>query len=191
MKKNESNQKKNSTSAGNITNRIKGIVLFVVVFIVINFILISIQTVEGYSFKTKSGEKVTFGYERGFGGIFSKWSLTIDDQLGIRLYYGSNKKIEGYFTDKATIRGMQSTLESDETVETIVTGQRGKKREYSVYKEENHYYCLGYFEKTDSVGYVLWTVEEMNQEEALDIFSKFRATKGLGYWINDIIDLIA
>lgn len=162
--------------------------------IVLNVALGSVQTVQIYTFITSSGDKVVFGFDRGLGGTSSKWKMTIDDNMNISVKDDSEEKVAGYLMGKDYIQQNQTIFEG-EGAEKIVADQKGKKVKYSIYRYNSQYLCAGYFDKTDDVGYLLWTADgNIEQEEAERLFARFRGTYGAGYWFSkifsELIDLL-
>ena len=181
-----SKENKGKDILSTIVGLIAVVIVFIVINVIVNVVLGGAQTVQIYSFETISGDKVIFGFDRGRGGVFSKWNMTIDEDMNILVNDNGEKKVSGYISGVEYIKQNQSRLES-EGAEKIVSEAKGKKVIYSVYKIDNRYLCIGYFVKTDDIGYFLWTEDDIDQEEAVDLYAKFRGTRGFGYWFSKIV----
>ena len=163
-------------------------IFFLIIGFLGGFILVAIQSVEIYTCTSRNGKEVVFGFDRGFGGMFGKYDLTIANNE-IALTRNKEAIVCGNIVEAVSLK--QSEKVNAEKIKTVLANQAKHKVSYSIYQDdEGRYYCIGYFDKTDSIGYILWSIYPMDEDEALDIFSRFVGTKGIGYWINQVYEFI-
>lgn len=168
--------------------KIENVLLWLALLVVVNFFLILIQTVTFYTISPKEGKEVVIGYDTGVK-IFSKVKFTLDNRNCIKITQKDNLLVEGCLCSKEDYNLNKKILE--EAGNDIVENGQKKKLDYYIYKLDGDYYYLAEFEKNDNICITAMTdIENISEKEAVDLFHKFRATKGIGYYIAKVIETL-
>lgn len=160
-------------------------IVIVLIVLSIGVFLVSIKTVDFYTY-TIDKKEVVLGFNRGKGGEFSKWDLTVDDDNNIKVTNAGVVMLSGF---TASAEGLKNNKEkfNNANVPIVKTGNK-KKLEYTIYNDNGRFFYFASFEKTEEIGLIIWTETSMTEEEAVALLERFQATKGIGYYIFEIVD---
>lgn len=165
-----------------VSGVIKGILIFLLVFIVINIPIVLIQTVAFYTAETKDGDEIVVGFDRGFGGVFSSWKFNVDKNNNMTIKKKDTEMLKGYLSTSEYVLQTKESLQQASI--PIIKSDNANKLEYVIYNDDGMYYYLATFEKLEDIGIVAWSTSQMSNEDAIDMFERIRATKGIGYYIS-------
>ena len=164
------------------TEVVKNVLIWIIAIVVINAFLFVIQTVDFYTGKTNDGEKIVIGFDRGFGGVFSSWKFNIDSNNNLTVNKKDTQMLSGYLATSEYVRQTKESLQQSSV--PVVKSDNRKKLDYAIYNDSGVYYYLATCESPESMGIVAWSTSQISDEEAIDLFERIQATKGVGYYVS-------
>ncbi len=190
---------------GNGLSFFSKLILLLIVVLVINLILLSIQSVTFYEIKPSEGKRFVLGFDRGLLWIFNDWDMETGDNGYVKILNEGEVYASGYILSekKDEISALLNSLEAKLIFQVNKNKLNGgiysyedktALQEYSDSKaiiyttSEYLYYAV--FEKNRNYAVFLRAEKNLNEEEIVDLFSRLRGTRGIGHWLAQIVSTL-